>query len=270
MSAPFVGGGTDRSRRWVRSRLAPALPGLVAVLGVVVAWDLGVRVFEPAPYLLPAPGEVWSAASRTREVLADHLVATVSEAVAGLVTGAVAGSAVAMALSLWRPLRRAVEPLLVMSQSVPAVVLAPLLIVWVGFEPEARVLVVALIAFFPVAVATLGGLSGADAELVELLRGLGAGRWTILRAVRVPSALPELFSGLRVAAAYAMFGAVVAEWMGAPRGLGVYLARSQDSFRTDQVFVAVALIAAVSVALFGVVALLSRLATPWHVPGSSR
>ncbi|MEM8903981.1 MAG: ABC transporter permease [Actinomycetota bacterium] len=242
-------------------RIAPVVVALVAL---VVAWDLGVRLFDPEPWLVPPPGDVVDAFWRTRSVLDDHVRATMTEALLGLLLGSFAGAVLALALSLSAPVRRAVQPLLVVSQSVPMVVLAPILIVWFGFGTGPRVAVVALIAFFPVAISTLDSLLGADAELVELFRGLGAGRLTTLWRVRLPAAGPGFFAGMKVSAAYAMFGAVIAEWMGASVGLGVYLQRSQASFRTDQLFAAVIVIAAASMALFGLVSLAARLALPWR------
>ncbi|MEJ5222802.1 MAG: ABC transporter permease subunit, partial [Tepidiforma sp.] len=133
--------------------------------------------------------------------------------------------------------------LLVVSQTIPMVVLAPLLIVWFGFGMTPKVVVVALWGFFPVAVATADGLMHADREMVGLVRSMGANRLQVLRYIAVPAALPAFFSGLKIAAAYAVGGAVVGEWIGASSGLGLYITRAQTSFRVDRVFVAVVLIA---------------------------
>lgn len=250
----------------VRRALGRSAPVVVALIGLVAAWDVGVRIFDPEPWLVPPPGDVFDAFWRTRSVLDDHVRATMTEAILGLAIGSIGGATLALLLSLSAPVRRAVQPLLVVSQSIPMVVLAPLLIVWFGFGTGPRVAVVALIAFFPVAISTLDSLLGADAELLELFRGLGAGRLTVLWRVRLPSAVPGFFAGMKVSSAYAMFGAVIAEWMGASVGLGVYLQRSQASFRTDQLFAAVLIIAAASMALFGLVSLAARVALPWRRP----
>ena len=239
------------------------LPALVGLAALVVLWELLVRLLDVAPYILPAPSEVWSAFVRTRAVLPHAVWATARVALLGLGLGAVVGVGVAVPVAAIPLVRRVVQPLLVASQSVPSIVLAPLFIVWFGFGTLPRVLVVALVGFFPVAVATVSGLTSADRDLVELVRGMGARRPTLLRRVLIPAAVPSFFAGLRIAAAYAMFGAVVAEWIGADEGLGIYLSRSQRSYRTDQMFVGIALIALVSVALFAVVGALARLAAPW-------
>lgn len=253
----------------VARRGAGCVAPFVGLVVLLAGWELVVRVLDTPDYIVPAPSEVATALWDTRVVLPRHLWATVSVALGGLALGAAAGVVIAAVLSAVPPLRRAVQPLLVASQSVPAIVVAPLFIVWFGFGTLPRLLVVALVVFFPITVATTDGLAGADPELVDLVRAMGADRRTVLARVRLPNALGSFLSGLRIAAAYAMFGAVVAEWIGAERGLGIYLTRSQDSFRTDQVFVAIVIIAAVSVTLFGAVAALGRVLTPWRAAAPS-
>jgi ABC-type nitrate/sulfonate/bicarbonate transport system permease component len=239
------------------------LPPLALLTGLLLLWEVLVRTLDVASYLLPPPSDVWSAFRRTADVLPDHLWATASTAVVGLALGTAVGVAMAVAIASIPLVRRAVYPIVVASQSIPVVVLAPLFVVWFGFGLLPRVLVVALVVFFPIVVATVDGLLASDREQVDLVRSFGGSRADVLRHVLVPGALGPFFAGLKVAAAYAMFGAVVAEWMGASRGLGVYLERSRRSFLTDQMLVAVALVALVSLALFGLVNLLARLVTPW-------
>ncbi len=240
------------------------LPPVAAVAVVLAAWQAYVALADVPAYRLPSPGDVAGALSRSRADLVDHVVATAVPAALGLLVAAVLGAGLALALASAGPLRRAVQPLLVASQSVPVVVLAPLFLVpWFGFSTTSRVVVVALVGLFPVAVAALDALLRADADLVRLVRGLGAGRGGELRLVRIPAALPATFAGLRVAAAYATFGAVVGEWVGADRGLGVFIERSRRSFAMDQVLAGVALVAAVSLVLVAAVAVAGRAATPW-------
>jgi len=148
-------------------------------------------------------------------------------------------------------------------------VLAPLLAVWFGFGLMPKVLIVVLIGFFPIAVNTAEGLMNADREMIALVRSMGASRWQVLRKVLVPSAVPSFFAGLQIGAAYAVIGAVIAEWMGASSGLGLFITRSQRAFRTDQIFMAVVVIALVSIALFVSVQLLARVAMPWRHAGAT-
>ena len=233
-------------------------------MGLLLAWELAVRLLEVPTYLVPAPTQIWRAALEVRAVLPRHLRTTLIEALAGLALAAVFGVALAAAMVGVRPLRRMLYPLLVISQNVPLVVLAPLIVVWFGFGMAPKILVVAAVCFFPIAVNTTEGLLAADRDLLELVRSMGGSRWQTLRVVRLPSALPAFFSGLKIGGTYAVLAAVIGEWVGASSGLGLFITRAQTSFRTDRVFVAVVVIAAVSIALFALVELVARFALPWH------
>lgn len=251
----------------LRRRSFEVLPALLFLAAAVAAWEGTVRVLDVAPYLVPAPSRVWAAFVETRDVLPAHLRTTLAEALLGLLAACVAGVTVAAVLGASSALRRAVYPLLVISQNVPMVVMAPLLAVWFGFGMMPKVLIVALIGFFPIVVSTLDGLLRADRDLVDLARSLGAGRAQVLRTILVPSAVPGFFAGLQISAAYAVLGAVIGEWVGASSGLGLFISRSQTAFRVDRVFVAVIVIAAVSILLFATVHALARVAMPWQHAG---
>ncbi|MCX7617883.1 ABC transporter permease [Tepidiforma sp.] len=238
-------------------------PSAVLLALLVAGWEAWVRVFDTRPYILPAPSRIWQGFWETKDLLPEHIRTTLAEAVLGLGFGAAAGVTIAVLVAGIPLVRRVLMPLLVVSQTIPMVVLAPLLIVWFGFGMTPKVVVVALWGFFPVAVATADGLMHADREMVGLVRSMGANRLQVLRYIAVPAALPAFFSGLKIAAAYAVGGAVVGEWIGASSGLGLYITRAQTSFRVDRVFVAVVLIALLSMLLFAAVHVLARLATPW-------
>lgn len=242
-------------------RSAPAVLFLVAL---IAAWDIAVRAFDLQPYLLPSPGRVWAAFLDVRGLLPAHIQATLTAALLGLFLACVLGALTASLLAGFAPVRRAVYPLLVVSQNVPMIVMAPLIVVWFGFGVMPKVLVVALICFFPIVVSTTDGLLRADRELVDLARSFGANRLRVLRSILIPSAVPSFFAGLQISATYAVLGAVIAEWMGASSGLGLFIMRSQTAFRLDRVFVAVAVIAAVSILLFALVHLTARAAMPWQ------
>ncbi|MGB9374379.1 MAG: ABC transporter permease [Jiangellales bacterium] len=252
------------ARAPARRRLPVWAPPLVLLGGLVLVWELAVAVLDIPDYVLPAPSEVLAALVDNAAVIGGHTVSTLITATVGLVLGSAVGVGLAAAMAASQVLRSALYPLVVVSQSVPMVVLAPLFVVWFGFGLMPRVLVVALVAFFPVAVATVSGLIAADRDQVDLVRAMGGSRRDLAEHVLVPGALPSLFTGLKVAASYAMFGAVVGEWIGASSGLGLYLERSRASFATDQMFAAVLVIAAVSVALVGLVFALERAALPWQ------
>ena len=246
------------SRAW--RTWAPPVAFFAALLA---GWQVWVDVRDVEDFILPPPSDVWRAFLDTRGLLWEHLLVTAREALLGVGLGAAVGGAIAVLVTAVPLARRVLYPLLVVSQTVPMIVLAPLLVLWFGFGMTAKVVVVALIVFFPVAVSTVTGLSSVEPEVLELVRTMGANRRQRFRLVLVPAALPAFFAGLRISAAYAVAGAVVGEWVGASAGLGIYISRSQASFRVDQVFVAVAVIAVLSVALFGIVHVLARLASPW-------
>ena len=239
-------------------------PPVVLLVVLVAVWEAAVRLLDIPGYVLPAPSSVVSALASNASVIAGHALSTLVTAIVGLALGTALGIGLAAAMTVSRRLRAALYPLVVVSQSIPMVVLAPLFVVWFGFGPMPRVLVVALVAFFPVAVATVSGLAAADRDQVDLVRAMGGGRRDLARHVLIPGALPSLFTGLKVAASYAMFAAIVGEWIGASSGLGLYLERSRASFATDQMFAAVLVIAAISVGLVGLVFALERAALPWQ------
>lgn len=264
MTAPSAAAGRPSLggllARW-SVRLAPPLAFVAALF---VTWHFAVVLSGIQPYLLPGPGRVWAAFMEVRGLLPAHIRTTLTEAVLGLAFACLAGTATAALLAASTPFRRALYPLLVLSQNIPVIVLAPLLAVWFGFGLMPKVLIVAIICFFPVVVSTTDGLLRADRELIDLARAFGASRWRVLRSILAPSAVPAFFAGLQISATYAVLGAVIAEWVGAQSGLGLFIMRSVRAFRVDQIFVAVVVIAVVSILLFAAVHLLARLAMPWQ------
>lgn len=239
-------------------------PAALFLVVLVAVWEWTVRARDVADYLMPPPSQVWTAFLDQRGVLPAHIQTTLTEALLGLFFAVVLGVGLAALIASLPLARRVLYPVLVVSQNIPVLVLAPLLAVWFGFGLMPKVLIVVLIGFFPIAVNTAEGLMNADREMIALVRSMGASRWQVLRTVLVPSAVPSFFAGLQIGAAYAVIGAVIAEWMGASSGLGLFITRSQRAFRTDQIFMAVVVIALVSIALFVSVQLLARLAMPWR------
>ncbi len=239
-------------------------PAVMLLVALVALWEAWVRVANVGANLLPPPSKVAEAAIRTRGPLWGHTLTTVAETLLGMAIGALLGLVVAALLAAVPLLRRAVEPLLVVIQTIPLFVLAPLLVLWFGFGMTAKVVVVVLIVFFPVAVATTGALTNLDQDQVDLVRSLGGSRTRVLTTVGLPSAVPAFFDGLRISAAYCAAGATIAELLGAQSGLGLYIARSQRSFRVDQVIAGVAVVAALSLAVFAAVLAAARLAAPWR------
>lgn len=239
-------------------------PPVLLFAALIGVWQLIVTAHGIEPYLLPAPGRIAAAFLQMRGVLGGDVGTTSLEAVVGLVVGAALGALLAVAIVAVPLVRRSLLPLLVASQTIPMIVLAPLLVLWFGYGLTPKIVVVALIVFFPVVVSTVSGLTGVDAEMVGLVRSMGASRLQVLRMVAVPAAVPAFFSGLRISSAYAVAGAVVGEWVGASSGVGLFIDRSKASFRIDRVFVAIVIVALLSMLLFALVGLAARLASPWR------
>ncbi len=265
-ATPADRGGRPAAARRVRRRRAArrALPAVGTFLALLVAWEVATRVLVIPAWMLPGPVRIAQEAVAVAPTLGTDVLATASLTLYGGTLGVLLGLALAAVLHLVEPLRAAVYPLLIVSQNVPSIALAPLLVIWFGFGLTPKVVVIVLVCFFPVAVAAMDGLRGADRVVVDYLRMSGADRWQVFRKVEVPSALPSVFSGLKIAATYAVMGAVVAEWVGSDRGVGHYMLLQKSAFRADRVFVAILTIVVLSLALFALIAVLERRATRWR------
>jgi len=255
-------GAADRVHGWSSARrwLAPAL--MVAL--ALAVWEVWVRLAGTPRWFLPPPSVIAGTIVTDRALLLHHARVTLTEVVLGFALALVTGVLVATLIDASRTLERAIYPLVVASQTVPIPALAPLLLIWFGYGLLPKVLVVALIAFFPVAVNTVDGLRATDRELLRLLRTLGAGRWTRFRLAKLPAALPFLFSGARVAIAVSVIGAVFGELVGASDGLGYLMTRAAADFLTARVFAAIVVLAAMGIGLFSLVAIAERLLLPWR------
>lgn len=243
------------------SQYFPAV-GMIALL--LLIWQ-GLVAWRGVPaWILPTPAAIIQATWQTMPLLVPHTLQTLKQVVLGLALAISTGIILAALIDLSSRLRQALYPLLVISQTIPILALAPLLIVWFGFGLTPKVLIVALFCFFPIAINTADGLSAADPELLALLRAMGATRRQIWTKVRLPASLPYFFSGLRIAATYSVAGAIIGEWVGASQGLGIYMLRSANAFRTDQVFSAILISSLLSLLLFLIVFLIERALIPWY------
>jgi putative hydroxymethylpyrimidine transport system permease protein len=243
----------------VRAAWRPAL--LAAVL--LGAWEAYARLGGIDDFLLPAPTEVAQALWDDRALLWHNFRVTAGEVLLGIVVAVAAGVLCSVALHFSRTLRRTTYPLLVASQTVPIVIVAPLLVVWLGYDLAPKLAIIGLICFFPVTVTTLDGLAGVDPDLRKLMRTLDASRLQAFRRVEAPSALPALFSGAKIAVAVAVIGAVLAEQAGSSDGLGHLILQAIPQFETARAYAAVAVLSAFAIALFGTLALAERLLIPW-------
>lgn len=237
----------------------------MAVLLMLIIWEFYVSTYQVAAWILPAPSAIWREARIIYPRLWAHTLATLEIAIYGFVMGTAVGLLLAVLLhTVFPPLRNALYPLIILSQNIPIIALAPLLVVWFGFGTLPKVLTIALMCFFPVLVAALQGLDYPDPAMLDYLRMIGANRWQIFLKLELPSALPHAFSGLKVSATYSMMGAIISEWLGAQHGLGVFMRLSAASFRTDRVFVSIVVIVILSLAFFGVIAWLEKRLVRWN------
>jgi putative hydroxymethylpyrimidine transport system permease protein len=233
------------------------------VLAMLGAWEAAVRLGAVDELLLPAPTTVLEALWEDRGILAEDLAVTTWEVVLGLAAAIAVGAALGFGMHLFAPLRRALRPLVIGSQAVPVPIIAPLFILVLGFGLAPKVLMVALVCFFPVTINLYDGLRDVDPDARKLLRSLDATRWQRLRHLEAPSALPATFTGVKVAAAVAVIGAVFAEWAGSDRGLGHTLLIANGQLETARAFAATLLLFALAVALYGLFALLERRVVDW-------
>lgn len=248
-----------------RSRsITSKLPALGALAVTALLWLAACEGGLVPEFLLPSPVQVGRALAEDFPVLLANARVTLAEAGLGLGIGVAVALVLATLMHRVRLLYRALYPLLVVTQTVPTIAVAPLLVLWMGFGMAPKVTLVALTTFFPIAVSLLDGYASTDRAAADLLRSMGASRWQIFRHLEFPSALSHFFSGLRVSASYAVVGAVIAEWLGGFQGLGVYMTRVRKAYAFDKMFAVILVIVAVSLLLMLLVTALRRLALPWE------
>ena len=239
-------------------------PPLALLAGAVGLWELVVRAAHVPDYLFPAPSSVVISLHGDGGLLASATLVTLREIALGYLLAVAVALAIAVVLHFSEALRRALLPLLVLSQTVPTVLLAPILAILLGYGIEPKLVVVAVVCFFPIVVNAVDGLRSADAELVRMMRTLHGGRLAIFRRVELPGALPAIFSGARVAATYAAVGAVFGEWAGSSSGLGFVILQAQPALETARIFAAVLILSVLALALYALVTLAERLVVPWQ------
>lgn len=241
-------------------------PAVAAVALLLIVWQ-GVCMLGLVPgFMLPSPLEVVQAFISERKMLWEHAVVTLQEAFIGLALGVVIGFVFAVLMDTFEVLYKAIYPILVITQTIPTVAIAPLLVLWFGYEMTPKIILIVIATFFPVTVGLLDGFRAADKDAIGLLRSMGASRGQIFRYIKAPSALPQFFSGLRIAAAYSVVGAVISEWLGGFGGLGVYMTRVKKAFAFDKMFAVIFLISAISLLLMALVDLLEKKCMPYRNP----
>ena len=246
-----------------RKELIPA----AWLFGLLLIWELSVRLLQIPLYVLPSPLAVVQTLGSEAGTLWGHALVTTGEAILGILIALVLALLLGIAMDRFPMVRQGLYPILVVTQTVPMIVMAPILIIYMGFGMAPKILTVVLMCFFPVAVSFSDGLSQVDEEYVHLVRSYGTGAWGAYRLVKIPAAIPSLLSGLKVAATYSISGAVVGEWIGSQRGLGYYLLRVKNGYMLDKVFACVVVIILLSLCMNGVIRLYTYLALPYMRKG---
>ena len=265
-SSPDRPAGTTPARR-VRTAAGRIVPPLALLAVILAGWEAAVRAFGVPFYILPAPSRIAGVLVADHALLLGEAAVTLGEVLLGFAIAFVVGVVLALTIFSSRTVERAVYPLVIASQTVPVFAIAPLLVVWFGYGVLSKIVMAALIVFFPIVVNTVDGLRAADPDMVNLLKILGAGPGQIVRRVRVPAALPFVFSGTRIAIATSVIGAVIGEWVGSTRGLGYLMIHANAQLHVDLVFAVIVYLSVMATALFWTVSLVEWVALPWRRAG---
>jgi NitT/TauT family transport system permease protein len=255
---------TDRA--WlseIGQRLSAVLPALGLAAVVLVIWEAAVRLFNIPQFVVPAPSAIAVALFEQRVALASASKATAFEVVFGFVLAALVGIVVALAIVRFERFGKALYPLVVLFQTVPKVALAPIFILWFGYDLAPKIVLIVVIAFFPVAIDMLAGLQSVEPSFVALMRSVGASRGEILRRVRIPHSLPHLMAGLKVAITFSVIGAIVGEFAGASAGLGYVIQFASTQLETPLVFAALIVVSVLGLVFYYLVEFAEHLLVPW-------
>lgn len=250
-----------KTRRGMNRRYRQLISASI-IVALILLWELLCRLFAIPAYVLPAPSAILRALIAERAALWYHSQVTLAETLLGLLLALLLGIVIALGMNRWSLFRQVMHPLMVITQSVPVIVLAPVLIIWLGFGIAPKILTVILMCFYPITMSFLSGLEGVPAEQLLLLDSFGASTWQIYRFGRIPAAISELFSGLRIAATYGISGALVGEWLASQRGLGYYMLRANEAYALNRVFASVVVVVIWSILLNFSIALLRWLCLP--------
>ncbi|MDX8047459.1 ABC transporter permease [Gracilibacillus sp. S3-1-1] len=237
---------------------------IIVIVSLFIIWEAASRIFTIPTWVLPAPTVILAEAINGWSNYQHHIFSTLSLTVSGFVLGAGVGLIIAIVLHLLPKIREALYPLLIMSQNIPIIVLAPLLVIWFGFGITPKLLIITLVCFFPVAVSMIDGLRHTNQDLVHYMKMAGATKKQIFTKLELPHALPQFFSGLKISATYSVMGAVISEWLGANKGIGVYMTLASSSFRTDRVFVAILFIMILCMVFFALIMLAEKICLKWQ------
>ncbi len=239
----------------------------IALLMFLAVWEIGVSALSIEKWLFPAPSLIANSLWTSRELIYIHTIQTISETLLGLFIAILVGATLAILMEWSAFFRNLFKPLLIVSQTIPFIVLAPLLIIWLGYGVLPKIVVIVLACFFPISMSMYEGFRSVDVNLLKLMKSMRVGKLQTFRLVKLPASMPSFFSGLKIAGAYAVGVAVVSEWLGAEKGLGIFLLRSAKSYQTEAVFASIVVISLLSLVIVGIIELSARRFVPWFYAG---
>ncbi len=246
---------------WVKTSISPSV---LSVALIVLIGEVIIRISGIPEFILPAPSAIAISLMNNFSLLLSHTKTTFLTAVVGLSMSIIVALILSVMMDKVKLIKKMLYPLIIISQTIPIIALAPLMIIWFGLGIFPKILVVALVCFFPIAVSLVNGLENVDTELIELMKVMGASPVMIFTTVQFPSVLPYFFSGLKISATYSVMGAVIGEWLGASSGLGIYMTRAMHSFNTSNLFAAILIVVLLSIFLFKIADMLAWISMPWN------
>lgn len=230
---------------------------------LLIIWEVFARLEVVPTYILPGPIRIIKTLFVNLPVLKEHIIVTSLEALAGFIISAIFAITICLIMDSVAIVKKAVYPLIIISQTIPIITIAPLFAIWFGFGYLPKVIIVVLVCFFPITISLLEGLASVDEDLLNLIKSMGASKFQTYKMVKLPAAMPSLFSGLKIAGTYSIMGATIGEWVGGKQGLGVYMLRVKHSFATDKVFATIIIITLLSILLLKIIGVIERKSMPW-------
>jgi len=246
-------------RKNIKNRFYP----VIFFMALLLIWESISRFEVFPPFILPSPSSIILSLITDFNSMRFDILITLYEALTGFIIAIILSIVIAIAMDSIISLKKTLYPVLIISQTLPIIIIAPLFIIWFGYGYTPKIVIVTLICFFPITISFLQGLSTVDRELIDLLRSMGSNKLQIYKFVKIPSAIPSFFSGLKIAATYSIMGATIGEWVGGQNGLGVYMIRAKQSFSTDRVFAAIIVITILSILLLKTIEFIEKKNMPW-------
>ncbi len=245
-------------------RIADRLIGSSLITAILIIWQILSSLNIIPKFLLPSPLDVIKAFTSDIALIAHHTGYTLTESLIGLIIGVISGFISALFMDSFSIVKKMLYPLIIVSQTIPTVAIAPLLVLWLGYEMTPKITLIAMTTFFPISVSLMNGFSSVDTDSIQLLKAMGAGKIQIYKHVKLPFSTPHFFSGLKISVTYAIIGAVVAEWLGGFDGLGVYMTRARKSYAFDKMFAIIFFISLLSLIAMAFLSLLEKKIVKWQ------